>query len=486
MIAARPFWTAIGLVVLCCTTFLQGISTRGLWASHEARAAQNAQSILLDGDWLAPRLFDGQVELQKPAGIYWLIAIVGALRGEVDAVAVRLPVAMAGTITVLMVWHHLHQRGRPIAGLITAIALASAIHYTGTARIGRIDVPLGCAVCATLFLARERELRLAPCAGLAAALALLLKGPIGLALPGLMMLVWQCVDPKPWRQTLRFVIVATVIAMVLGLPWYVAINRRTDGEFVRVFVLYHHFNRAFGGAEALAAHPWWYYLPRFAVDFLPWSPLLLLAILRRSWRGDRDVLFGLVWLGVMLALLSASRFKRADYLIPAYPGAAIVVGCWLEQWYLRRSQGHRKLLALSLALFALCVPVATWVYDRTVTQAEQASRDQAAFADVVRQHAPSPAMLYLFQVEAHQFTFHAGRPVHTLVEWHDLASPLEGLGPHFVVTRADLELDLSRRFDGVVLARSADLVPASIKPHRPLVLIRVESGPHPWPKPPKD
>src|SRR5262245_27150697 len=139
------------LLLICLSLFFQGIGSRELWASHEARAAQNAQRMLDDSDWLLPRLYDGQPELQKPAGFYWLVALTGWLRGGVDAWAVRLPAAIAGALTVLMVWWHLRQRGRPVAAFVAAALLAGAVHFTGTARIGRIDVPLACAVAVVML-----------------------------------------------------------------------------------------------------------------------------------------------------------------------------------------------------------------------------------------------------------------------------------------------------------------------------------------------
>ena len=57
------------------------LGDRGLHSSHEARAAQNGQSVLLNDDWLLPQLFDRQVELQKPPLYYWLVAWFGWLNG---------------------------------------------------------------------------------------------------------------------------------------------------------------------------------------------------------------------------------------------------------------------------------------------------------------------------------------------------------------------------------------------------------------------
>ena len=38
--------------------FFHRLGDRDLWSSHEGRAAQDAQTILDDGDWGLPRLFE--------------------------------------------------------------------------------------------------------------------------------------------------------------------------------------------------------------------------------------------------------------------------------------------------------------------------------------------------------------------------------------------------------------------------------------------
>jgi hypothetical protein len=268
-------------------------------------------------------------------------------------------------------------------------------------------------------------------------------------------------------------------------PWFVWANAETGGEFFRVFFGYHHFNRAFGGAESLAGHPWWYYVPRFAADFLPWTPALVVAILRRRWRGDPDAGFGLLWLGVMVALLSISRFKRADYLLPAYAGAAIFLGCAVEQWYVSRTPLARIRAACGFAV-VLCLMPSGWLFfDQTVTAQEEAARAQAPFANRVRELAPIPEPVLLFRVESHLLAYHLGRSVHTLVEWADLRARIGAPGPHFVVTRAEfldeVRLSLAVPFD--VLARSDDATGGRV--HRPLILIRFPA--ESWPtNPPRD
>src|SRR5262249_55180684 len=59
---------------LCGLLFFHRLAGRELNSSHEARAAQNAQTILDTGDWGLPRLLDRRPELQKPPLYYWLVA----------------------------------------------------------------------------------------------------------------------------------------------------------------------------------------------------------------------------------------------------------------------------------------------------------------------------------------------------------------------------------------------------------------------------
>src|ERR1700745_1823100 len=78
-----PLSGAAFLILLCCFLFFYRLADRDLWSSHEGRAAQDAQTILDDGRWGLLRLYDRNVELQKPPLYYWLVALTARLRGGV-------------------------------------------------------------------------------------------------------------------------------------------------------------------------------------------------------------------------------------------------------------------------------------------------------------------------------------------------------------------------------------------------------------------
>src|SRR5262249_9712044 len=147
-------------IVVIFFLFFHGLADRDLWSSHEGRAAQDAQTMLGDGTWGLPHLFDGSVDLQKPPLYYWMVAALGLLRGGVDALAGRLPAGPARGALVVGVGVGLRQAGRPAAGIVAAAVLATGLHFTWLARTGRIDMPLSLTTAAavTAFIwARRRD-----------------------------------------------------------------------------------------------------------------------------------------------------------------------------------------------------------------------------------------------------------------------------------------------------------------------------------------
>ena len=462
--------------------FFVRLGHRELYSSHEARAAQNAQRMIDTGEWGLPVLFDGRLDLQKPPGYYWLVAVIGWINGGVvDEWATRLPSALAGLLCIGLVYSFLKNEGRPTAALIAALTLGTANHFTGIARTARIDVPLTATVLLSL-LAFYRGCIPGSCRGwhllaaFAVAMAVLLKGPVALALVGPAVVVWLIVEQP--RVPLASWFLVPFIAALIALPWFFWANSATHGEFVRVFFWHHTIERYTGASPLLASHPWWYYLPRFAIDFFPWTPLLIgLAIwAARSgkWRHDPVARFALVCFLVMFGVMSTAHFKRADYLLPAYPFAAMALSCQAEAWLQTRTSGRSIRLAGWLFGGTLAAVAVGWVVMTSVVEPrEEAKEEKRRFAEVIRAQAPAPNTILQFRMESHLLSYHLGRPVYTFVEWSELKELLAEPGPHFVVMPPEYvfaasQIITSRRL--VEVARLADYTAA--RPSRPLVFLR--------------
>jgi 4-amino-4-deoxy-L-arabinose transferase-like glycosyltransferase len=492
------FLTMAPLIFAVYLLFFHRLTDRDLWSSHEARAAMDAQTVLDDGVWGLPRLYDGRLELQKPPLYYWLVALLAWLRGGVvDAWAVRLPAAGAATLCVLLLGIGLGVGSkRSAAGLMAATVLATALHFTWLARIGRIDMPLTLSVTLALgglYLARGRSLwmrwPLLVLAYLAVAAGVMLKGPIGIVLPAAALgshLVGELGLPRPgrWRTWIAALTELGVwwgvpLVAALTLPWFVWANCATGGEFFRVFLWHHNIERGFGGGN-LRTNPWWFYLPQFAGDFLPWSLLFPLAVWWSYRRGlcrtDAEARFGLIWFISLFLVLSCSRFKRADYLLPAYPGAAVFLGCIGQHW-LRELTPQRRRCTIAGLISLAGIMVMVWlVRVQWQLPAREPYRDYGVFAARIRQLAPCPNEVVFFRTEAHPLAFHLGRPLALIVQWPELKARLLQPGMHYLVTPPQYVEESRLALPGIRLERLLDNTDLSGGEHeRPLVLLRVQS-----------
>jgi 4-amino-4-deoxy-L-arabinose transferase-like glycosyltransferase len=499
------------LAILLCALlvvhvlFFHRLADRDLWSSHEARAGMDAASVL-DGQPF-PHLFDGRAEVQKPPLYYWLVAGIARLRGgEVDALAVRLPAAVAAFLTVALLGWQV-ERLRPGAGWLTALILASGIHFTWLARIARIDMPLTLTVTVSslaFYLAtRPSNVSRAfqpdsadPKSGwkarptallfgyLAAALGVLFKGPIGLVLPAAVTAAnlllegrWPAFwEVRAWRDLVRELglVWGVPLVLVLTVSVFLWADVATNGRFLPEFVGHHNLGRGLGG-DGLRSHPWWLYGPFFLLYFLPWSPFVLLALPARHWRCDPLARFGLAWLLAVTAVLSCAHFKRDDYLLPAYPGAALFLGCVLDRWCREAARGQ-WVLRLVLVVAGVTV-LGQWVRVEFLLPAEEPYRDYRAFGSLIRQRAPAPEEVIFFRTEAHALAFHVGRPQTVLVEWDQLRERLRSSSVAHVVTPPEWVEQCSRNLPGLrpdEVARNTDFNAG--KHERPLVLLRFTSS----------
>jgi 4-amino-4-deoxy-L-arabinose transferase-like glycosyltransferase len=491
----HPLLPCVGLLLFCGLLFFPGLGERDLTSSHEARAAQNAQMILDEGHWLIPRLFDRHLEMQKPPLYYWLVALIAWMKGgDVDAWAVRLPAALSAFACVLFLYLVGVQSKRPLAGLLAALILASCLHFTWLARVGRIDMPLTLTITLALcaFHLGNRDDSTWKQKGVwhafgytSLGLGVLLKGPIALALPAVVAgapwslrtfcgigfrsshpdakydaasgshaPAWERRVPTPergnqsgWIGFLSHVVRTTSLwwgipwMLAIAAPWYIWANLRTDNQLWEIFFWYHNVERALGGSEVLKSHPWWFYVPQMFYDMLPWSLAVPGAIYwcyrNRENRKDDAACLGMIWFGAIGLFLSCVSFKRADYLLPAYPGMAIFLGACAERWWRQRfrpeaqakteseslacaagSERSCKLVCACFLTILFVYAVGWYVYNIWFIPANEKAWPYRTMAQEIRRHTQGPVIF--FRAESHPLMYHLGRPVDTILEWENL------------------------------------------------------------------
>jgi 4-amino-4-deoxy-L-arabinose transferase-like glycosyltransferase len=252
-----------------------------------------------------------------------------------DEWALRFPSAVCGVLMVMTI----AVRGRRILGdraaLLAAATLLVSSQYVRQSQHGRVDMAMAAFVTLAILLLGEALLDGSSAALLGAAaasgLAVLAKGPVGLALPVLVGATWIAIDGIA-RRSLRSVIglpwvTAAMVWMAIVVPWYVAAYEQAGMAFVRSQLLVENFRQYTGANDAM---PWTYYLRAWLYMSFPWNALGVIGVVL-AWRTrDRRAMFCATWWIVVLSFFQLSAYKRAHYLLPSLPAGALMCGYCLD------------------------------------------------------------------------------------------------------------------------------------------------------------
>jgi 4-amino-4-deoxy-L-arabinose transferase-like glycosyltransferase len=311
------------------------LQARALWDPDEGRYAEIPREMVASGDWLTPRLND-LLYFEKPPLQYWATAVAYELMGQHNWTA-RLWSALTGLAGVLLVFYAGRRLYSTRAGLYSAAILASSVLYFGLAHLNTLDTGLtfflSLAVCGLALglnsdaTAVERRTWIAV-AWLAAGLAVLSKGLIGIVLPAAA-LMWYgvlCRDHSmlPKLSPIR----GTVLLLLVTAPWFVAIAREHP-DFTQFFFVHEHFTR-FTTTEHHRGQPWWFFVPVLALGALPWTVPMLCGFWRglteRREAGFASFRFLAFWTVIVFVFFSASGSKLVPYVLPAFPALALLAG----------------------------------------------------------------------------------------------------------------------------------------------------------------
>lgn len=318
------------VVALAATLFLWQLGGHDLWAPDEPYFGEGAREMMVDGEWWVPHV-NGVVTTDKPPLFFWTIALFSLPAGEVNGWTARLPSALAALGTLLLVLRLAARRWGERTAWLAGVVLATTLMFWDKARWAQIDSLL----CFLIWVALSafEAWRAGEAAGrragslfwLAAALAVLAKGPVGLLLPLGIALVTLGVDRRlgDWRRFAPFA-GPLVFALVAG-AWMVAATVSAAGEYSVWGALREHFvERGLHGMHH--RQPPWYYLTVLPVQLLPWTGLVPGALLL-AWRrrDDPTARFLLAAAAFVVAFFSISTEKRELYVLPAVPAFALLV-----------------------------------------------------------------------------------------------------------------------------------------------------------------
>ena len=345
--------------------------------------AQIARNMLVSGDWVTARL-DGVPYLEKPALIYWAIALSYKIFGVHDWSA-RIPIALSAlalcwVTAAFGIWAF----GKR-AGFYAGLCIST---YVGLFLFTRVLIPdvtltftTALAMWSFLRAIDDEELRPRLWAFLFAAslgVGLLLKSLIAIVFPVGAAIVYLLLTRKlfSWKILKRLhPFTGTLVILLIAAPWHIFATLRNPPYFV--FTLhsgpnsYHGFLWFFFINEQLLRFlnlryprdyntvPRLYFWLFHLIWLFPWS-VYLPAVAKLSFkpinRAGRARLLALCWLGFVLIFFTFSTTQEY-YSMPCYPALALLIGSAMatENVWVRRGTRTLAVIAACAAIAALAI-----------------------------------------------------------------------------------------------------------------------------------
>lgn len=399
------------LFIMCLVMFFFGSGSLPITDPTESNYVLTAKEMLLSGEYLSPHIY-GNAWFDKPILFYWELIAAFQLMGISEASARFFPAVFAslGIFGTYFFGSWLYDRKR---GMISAIILLTSLEYWYIAHAVITDMTLFCAMSASLIFFYVGYHKKCPkyyyAAYAAAGIAVLTKGPIGLCMPGLIILlflVWQ----KDLSHLLRMRL-GSGMALFFAIisTWYLPMFLLHGWDFINTFFGVHNVLRA-----TVSEHPevnyWFYYLLVFLAGFLPWIvPLLVHGI--RNVRNGRKKLpslgeperFLLVWAVAIPFVFQCFATKYVTYTFPyMMPIAILIANYFVKRDLLFRRMALGCLVVFPILLFFVAAPLCEQSSAKQEAEAVLELADEDACIAVCKKRYPA------------SLTFYSGREVFRL------------------------------------------------------------------------
>ncbi|MBL8917995.1 MAG: glycosyltransferase family 39 protein [Myxococcaceae bacterium] len=365
----RVAWVLAGVAV---GPVLLGLSNQ-LHDYDPSQYAEVARRILASNEWLDLR--DSEAPFtNKPPVTMWAQALAMAVFG-VTSFAARLPVLLFGLLAMAAT----RVAGRELwderTGNLAAIGVGASVAFQHMVADPKVDMPLlafSTASIAALLVSRRRP-GAVWVAWVAAGLAMLSKGPLGVVLP------MAAVGPELLRESWlpgttlwqRFkamkLLRGALIVAAITVPFYVVVYQRSGADAAMYLLVRQGFGRLTGSSGWSDDTTPLFFVHTGAWAFFPMTLWLLVALSRRAVAAVKArALPGSVervalwWLVIPFVAISVSTYKLPQYVYWLVAPAALLAARELS--LLSESAGRRWRTAA--VVFGVAVVVAVWASSR--------------------------------------------------------------------------------------------------------------------------
>ncbi len=337
------------LLIVSYAFFFFGNSLLSFTDPDEAFYALTAKEMIAHGDWLTPYIFN-EPQFEKPILTYWLLKVAFNAWG-ITPFAARFFPALFATLGVIAVYlFGLLGFKDERKAFLSALILATSALFAGMGKTVFTDMIFTVFILYALlsffwgFCFPRRRTRSIILFYIFAALATLTKGPLGLLIPGLVIILFLLYRRQLNVLSNAWLMVGLAIYLSMTLPWYLYMFHLHGSAFIQEFFYNDHWRRVIE-AEHRSNDRWFFYPVTMIAGFFPWSLFVLGALVnlykRLKWDAAEIEHWLLSWLVVVFILFQAAHSKLASYILPLFPALALLTGGFIGEQLLKEESRKR-------------------------------------------------------------------------------------------------------------------------------------------------
>lgn len=338
----------------------------------ESNYVLSAITMLKHNSWISPMIYD-QVWYDKPPLTYWALMISYKLFGISDFTS-RIPNTLIAGGSVALMYHLVYRiKESKYIAVISALLLFSALQFWYISHAVITDgflffFSLAIFGYSYLAFAKNDKYSMVKAYG-AAALAVVTKGPVGIVLPGLILLLFIAIrwftkkdnDDYSLNKDIKLLFnpFGIFLFIILASPWYIAMYSIHGQDFISGFLGLHNMERAL-----VSEHPkfnvWYYYLIIVPIALLPWTPAVIYQLKSIKWK-ENFYLLGAIWFIVIVLFYSLVATKYITYTLPAIIPCIIWGAEAITKSFHNKSNSFKYIVTIPLAIYVLLFLVASIV-----------------------------------------------------------------------------------------------------------------------------
>ncbi len=343
------------------------LGSHPIYILDEAKNAEAAREMFANGNWIVPT-FNDELRTDKPPLHYWFMMISYKLFG-VSAFAARFFSAFFGVLTLISTYHFAKKFINRRIAATTTFVLCSAIFCMQEFHLAVPDPYLIFFVSFALFTFYDYYKNQKKSSWLlfyiSLGLGFLAKGPVAIALPGLIVVIFLLMKKDlSWKTIISInPFLGGILTLGMSVPYFYLVHKATNGTFTEGFFLQHNIQRFSGEMEGHGGLPFitWAFV---LLGLLPFSFFIIQGFIQ-GWKQKKTndfVLFSFVVSTVFVVFFSISMTKLPNYPMPSYPFIAVLIAVYLNG-ILNKSislKGYRISLWV-LMIITILMPVAGYI-----------------------------------------------------------------------------------------------------------------------------